>query len=63
MCQDKNYKNLFNGDWVTSNNTIDIFSPVDNSLVGKIPAMSKDEANIVIANSKSSQKDWADMAY
>jgi len=62
ICEDKNYKNLFNGDWVTSNNTIDIFSPVDNSLVGKIPAMSKDEANIVIANSKASQKSWANMA-
>jgi len=62
MCEDKNYKNLFNGDWVTSNNTIDIFSPVDHSLVGRIPAMSKDEATLVIANSKASQKIWADMA-
>lgn len=62
MIQDKTYKNLFNGDWVTSKNTIDIFSPVDNSLVGKIPAMSKDEVNTVIANSKVSQKVWADMA-
>ena len=61
ICQDKNYKNLFNGDWVMSNNAIDIFSPVDNSLVGKIPAMSIEEANLVIANSKASQKNWADM--
>lgn len=61
MCQDKTYKNLINGDWVASVNTIDIFSPVDNSLVGKIPAMSKDEASIVISNSKDSQKAWADM--
>ncbi|GCD12094.1 NADP-dependent glyceraldehyde-3-phosphate dehydrogenase [Clostridium tagluense] len=62
IVKDKNYKNLFNGDWVTSNNTIDIISPVDNSLVGTIPAMSKDEANIVIQNSKASQKNWANMA-
>jgi glyceraldehyde-3-phosphate dehydrogenase (NADP+) len=62
MIQDKTYKNLFNGDWVTSKNTIDIFSPVDNSLVGKIPAMSRDEVDAVIANSKTSQKAWADMA-
>jgi len=61
MRQDKMYKNLFNGDWVTSKNTIDIFSPVDNSLVGKIPAMSSDEVNAVIANSKISQRSWADM--
>ena len=61
ICQDKNYKNLFNGEWVTSTNNIDIFSPVDNSLVGKIPAMSKEEASLVISNSKTSQKKWADM--
>lgn len=61
MCQDKNYKNLVNGVWVTSKNTIDIFSPIDNSLVGRIPAMSKDEASLAIANSKVSQKSWADM--
>ena len=61
MCQDKTYKNLFNGDWVTSSNTIDIFSPVNNDLVGKIPSMSFDEVNGVIANSKNSQKKWADM--
>ncbi len=61
MFKDKSYKNLLNGHWVTSINTIDIFSPVDNSLVGKIPAMSVDEVNSVIANSKASQKSWADM--
>jgi len=62
ICQDNNYKNLFNGDWVTSSNTIDIFSPIDNSLVGSIPAMNKEEANIIISNSKVSQKNWANMA-
>lgn len=61
ICEDKTYKNLFNGEWVTSTNTIDIFSPVDNSLVGKIPAMTQGEVNTVIANSKISQKNWADM--
>lgn len=61
MCQDKNYKNLINGKWVTSTNTIDILSPVDNHLIGKIPAMSIDEANSVISSSKDSQKSWADM--
>ena len=61
MCQDKTYKNLFNGEWVTSTNTIDIFSPVDNSLVGRVPAMNPYEVNAVITNSKTSQKNWADM--
>ncbi|MFT5871918.1 MAG: glyceraldehyde-3-phosphate dehydrogenase (NADP+) [Clostridium sp.] len=62
MCQDKTYKNLFNGEWVTSKDTIDIFSPVNNDLVGKVPAMSSGEVNAVIANSKASQKKWAEMA-
>ncbi|WP_264174983.1 NADP-dependent glyceraldehyde-3-phosphate dehydrogenase [Clostridium sp. CS001] len=62
ISEDKTYKNLFNGEWVSSINTIDIFSTVDNSLVGRIPAMSKDEASVVIENSKSSQKEWAAMA-
>ena len=61
MCEDKTYKNLFNGEWVESKNTIDIFSPVDKSLVGKIPAMSVDEVNVAIESSKSSQKAWAAM--
>ena len=61
MCQDKQYKNLFNGDWVTSIDTIDVFSPVDNSLIGNIPAMNFDEINLSISNSKFSQKKWADM--
>lgn len=61
MCQDNAYKNLFNGNWVTSKKTIDIFSPVDNSLVGTVPSMSFDEINAVIANSKFSQKSWADI--
>jgi glyceraldehyde-3-phosphate dehydrogenase (NADP+) len=55
------YKNLFNGEWVTSKNTIDIFSPVDRSLVGKIPAMSVDEVNLAIESSKASQKAWSAM--
>lgn len=56
------YKNLFNGKWVSSksNNTIDIFSPVDNSLVGKVQALSKEEVDEVIKNSKEAQKSWSE---
>lgn len=61
MKVDKTYKNLINGEWVASVNTIEIFSPVDNSLVGFIPAMNKEEANAAILNSKASQKKWAEM--
>lgn len=59
---DKTYKNLFNGEWIKSEQvrTTDIISPVDRDLVGKIQAMSKDEIDKVIENSKTSQKNWSE---
>lgn len=39
------YKNLINGKWVESNSRkpIEIYSPIDNSLVGKVQSMTKYE--------------------
>lgn len=56
----KNFKNLVNGKWVSSesNNFIDIKSPIDNSLVGRVPAMTKDEADFIIKSAKEAQKEW-----
>lgn len=56
------YRTLYNGQWITSKTeeTIEIFSPTDNSLVGKIQALSKEEADKIINNSKESQKLWAE---
>lgn len=56
------YKNLFNGDWMKSEQctSIDIISPIDGQLVGKIQAMSKREIDKTIENSKTSQKDWGE---
>ncbi|WP_026881619.1 NADP-dependent glyceraldehyde-3-phosphate dehydrogenase [Clostridium akagii] len=54
------YKSLVNGKWIESNSkkTIEIYSPVDKSLVGKIQAFSKDEVDKIIENSKEAQKAW-----
>lgn len=54
------FKNFVNGQWVESKSGkyIDIFSPVDNSLVGKVPAMSKEEVDFAIINAKQAQKEW-----
>lgn len=54
------YKSLVNGEWIESDskNTIEIYSPVDKSLVGKIQAFSKDEVDTIIENSKQVQKKW-----
>ena len=44
------YKNLVNGKWVESSSKelISISSPVDGSLVGKVQAMSMEEADVVV---------------
>jgi NAD-dependent aldehyde dehydrogenases len=57
------YKNLFNGEWIKSHQmkTIDIISPVDRKLVGKIQSMSKNEIDKTIENSKASQKSWSEI--
>lgn len=57
------YKNLYNGNWVASElqNTIEIHSPTDNSLVGKIQAMSKQEVDEAIENSNIAQSTWSDV--
>lgn len=57
------YKNLINGKWVESNSRkpIEIYSPIDNSLVGKVQSMTKHEVDEAIKNTKESIKVWADM--
>ncbi len=54
------YKSLINGEWIESDSkkTIEIYSPTDKSLVGKIQAFSKDEVDKIIENSKKAQKAW-----
>lgn len=56
------YKNLYNGNWIesSSNKLIEIKSPVDGSLVGKVQAMSKEEIDRAIANSKEAGIKWAE---
>lgn len=54
------FKNLVNGEWITSksNKFIDIYSPVGNCLVGKVPAMTKEEVDFVIKCADEAQKSW-----
>lgn len=58
ICKEDKYCNLFNGQWVTSNSNISIYSPIDNSLIGSIPAMTKSDIDEVVKNSKESQVNW-----
>lgn len=54
------YKNLVNGEWVSSKEDtyIDIHSPLDESLIGSIPAMTKEEVDIAIHAAKVAQRKW-----
>jgi glyceraldehyde-3-phosphate dehydrogenase (NADP+) len=56
------YFNLVNGEWVEclSKKSLEIFSPVDNSLVGKTQLLSREEIDDIIMNSKQAQKAWRD---
>ena len=57
---DINFKNLINGKWVGSKggNFIEITSPLDNSIVGKVPAMTTEDVDFVFETSKEAQIKW-----
>ncbi|EJP6471617.1 NADP-dependent glyceraldehyde-3-phosphate dehydrogenase [Clostridium botulinum] len=58
--EDNLYKNFIKGQWIISktNKFIEISSPIDGSLVGKIPSMDKEEVDLAIKSAKESQSKW-----
>lgn len=56
----KEFKKLLNGQWIENKdvNYIEIKSPINNTFLGKVPAMSKNEVEGAIKNSKEVQKIW-----
>lgn len=59
--ENKVYRNMLNGEWVVSETgkTIEIKSPVDQSTIGFIQAMSKEEVDKAIQNTKDNIDLWA----
>ncbi|MGG7178998.1 NADP-dependent glyceraldehyde-3-phosphate dehydrogenase [Clostridium paraputrificum] len=59
-CEGKVYRNLIGGKWVIAENSelIEINSPIDGSLVGKIGAMSKSEVDNTLKVAREAQKEW-----
>lgn len=55
------YKRLINGNWESSKDTIKIYSPIDNSFIGEVVAMTKAELNDAITTAKNSQNLWKSM--
>ena len=60
QCEDNIFRNLIDGQWIISKNEefIEITSPIDGSLIGKIPAMAKEEVDFAFESSKAAQLKW-----
>ncbi|MBS5939978.1 NADP-dependent glyceraldehyde-3-phosphate dehydrogenase [Clostridium sartagoforme] len=58
------FKNLVNGEWTSSESDqfIEIYSPIGNCLVGKVPAMTKEEVDFAIKSADEAQKAWRNVA-
>lgn len=59
----ENYSFLMNGEWRTSesNRFIDILSPSNQEVVGRVPAMTRSEVELSIAGAVNAQREWADL--
>lgn len=56
------YKNLVNGEWISSEKEIKIYSPINNEELGTIPAMTKEEVEYSINTAKAALKTWKNLA-
>lgn len=59
----KHYQDLVNGQWVDSEQTIEIFAPATGESLGTVPAMSHEDADRVYASAKAAQKAWRAKSY
>lgn len=58
------FKNLVNGEWTSSESDqfIEIYSPIGNCLVGKVPAMTREEVDFAMKSADEAQKSWRNVA-
>lgn len=59
--ENNNYKNLINGQWIGTIESINILCPYKNYVLGTIPKMSTSDIDKVISSAKKAQKLWADV--
>lgn len=55
------YGNMVNGEWLYSNHTIDLYSPIDGEKLGSIQAMSEKEIDAVYVAAENAKKAWANV--
>lgn len=57
--KENQFKNLINGEWVKGKKeSISIYSPIDNSFIGSIPAMTKEDVDHVVESSHLASMEW-----
>lgn len=58
--QERKFRNLINGKWCNSKSEdfIEIRSPINGSIVGKVPSMSKEEVDEVIKYAVEAKENW-----
>lgn len=58
------FKNLVNGEWKSSQSDqfIEIYSPIGNCLVGKVPAMTREEVDFAMKSADEAQRSWRNVA-
>ena len=52
------YKNYINGEWRASENEITISSPINNEILGTVPAMSQAEVDYAMASARAALPAW-----
>ena len=61
--QERKFRNLIDGKWrdSSSGNFIEIKSPIDGDIVGRVPAMTKEEVDEVIMVAQKATAPWKDV--
>lgn len=59
----KQYKNLVNGEWKLSADSIAIYAPATGEELGTVPAMSQEEVDAVYAAARKALKGWRALSY
>ncbi len=52
------YKNYINGEWKVSENEITISSPINNEILGTVPAMTQAEVDYAMASARAALPAW-----
>lgn len=55
-------KNLVNGKFISSNEVIDIKSPIDNEFIASVPSMSKEDVDLAMSSARNAFELWSNLS-